>query len=69
MQEKPLKMETTAPPPTDRKGKIIYGEFGLCKYRNDNRKFGMFGTLGKVSMVDIASVGSKARKRVQSVNR
>ena len=33
MQEKPLKTETTAPPPSDRKGKIIYGELGLGKYR------------------------------------
>lgn len=33
----------------------------MGKCRNDNRKFRMFGTLGKVSIVDIASAGSKAR--------
>ena len=69
MQEKPLQTETTAPPPTDRKGKIIYGEFGLGKHRNDNRKFRMFGTLDKVSIVDIASADCKAHEWVQSADR
>jgi len=51
MQKKPLQTETTAPPPTDRKGKIIYGEFELGKCR-------MFGTFDKVSIVgSLSQVG------------
>ena len=58
IQEKPLKTETTAPPPIDRKGKIIYGELGFGKCRNDNRKFRMFGTLGKASITgSLSQVG------------
>ena len=58
MQEKPLQTETTAPPPADRKGKIIYGELEFGKCRNDNRKFRMFGTLGKVSITgSLSQVG------------
>ena len=58
MQEKPLQTETTAPPPTDRKGKIIYGELEFGKSRNGNRKLGMSGTLGKVSIAaSLSQVG------------
>ena len=41
----------------------------MGKCRNDNRKFKMFGTLGKVSIVDIASADSKAHEWVQSADR
>ena len=58
MHEKPLKTETTAPPPSDRKGEILYRELGFGKCRNDNRKFRMFGTLGIVSIAgSLSQVG------------